>query len=163
MKRRGTSTRRASPTTTPVPDPTRPRTGAPREGPPQDPLPPQPGDHFLREQRHQLRVVSGPAGRRAASTSAARSYRPQGGRPHARSPPILRWSAKVACLSLRPVLRCRAHRRGRRPGDSLRPYGFVQTGRAVEGDGAQCGPHYVWRRSACVSSQASTAALRYRT
>jgi hypothetical protein len=66
MKRRGTSTRQASATTTPVPDHTRPATGPCGKGPPQDPLPPQPGDHSgqspsvagVRERRQQLRVVS---------------------------------------------------------------------------------------------------------
>ncbi len=72
-----------------------------------------------------------------------------------------------SCAQRRPIWswsRCGAcpWRRGSEP-CSERPFGFVQTRRAVEGDGAQCGPRYLWRRSACVSSHASTAARRYRT
>ena len=81
MKRRGTSTRRASATAAVVPDHSRPRGRGPVE---------------------------------ASSAS---------------------WSAKVACLSLRPVLLCRAHRGGCWPGDSVRLVCQQESPPRYEGEG----------------------------
>jgi hypothetical protein len=53
-------------------------------------------------------------------------------------------------------------RRGNAPCSAQR-YGFDRRHRAAECDAAQCAPHHLWRLSTWVSSQASTAALRYLT
>jgi hypothetical protein len=126
MKRLGMYTRRVSATTTPVPDHSRPRAGpvgrsSARSAAATARRPwSKPGGCSVCANSGSSCGLSPAWPGVRASRSAARSHRPQGGRPNASSPPILRWSAQVACLSLRRVLRCRAHRRDRWPGDPVR-------------------------------------------
>jgi hypothetical protein len=65
-------------------------------------------------------------------------------------------------VSVNATLLCPAHAETSHTCSAQR-YGSVRRHRAAECDAAQCGPRHLWRLSTWVSSQASTAALRYLT